>query len=171
MPKATVEAYLEAHNHHDLDRTMSCFAENIQFEMGDVWKKAGKEEVRKLEEWDNTVNSLLTASDMQEIDDTVTCRLIESNDWYELAGIGEVAYQRCTVTVKEGKITRINTELTPESMMGVTEALKAFMPWAAKERPGVLAELMQKGELVYGAENAEKWLRMLQAWKERDKSP
>jgi hypothetical protein len=167
MAIATIEAYLDAHNHHDLDKTMACFAEDIRFEMGDVWKKAGKGEVRKLEEWDNAVNSRLTASDMRESGDTVTCRLTESNDWYDLAGVGEVAYQRCTITVKEGKITRINTELTPESMMGVTEALKAIMEWAARERPAVLAELMPNGELVYGAQNGAKWLQMLRAWKEK----
>ena len=168
-PIAAVEAYLKAHNDHHLENTMSCFAEDIRFEMGDVWEKAGKEEVRKLEEWDFAVNSRLAASDMQGADDGVVCRLKESNDWYRLAGIDEVVYERCTIAVRDGKIARINTELTPESMMHITEALKAIMDWAAREHPGVLAELMPGGELSYGEENAGKWLQMLGAWKDRAK--
>jgi len=54
-----VESFQEGLNQHDVDKVMSMFAENAEFEIVGVSKYSGKEQIRNVFEYDVGVNTEL----------------------------------------------------------------------------------------------------------------
>ncbi|MCK4856845.1 MAG: nuclear transport factor 2 family protein [candidate division Zixibacteria bacterium] len=165
-PDSRVAAYLEAHNSHDVDKTMRLFADDIRYEIVDMWVVEGREELAKLEGWDAALNSWYTFTDYQVNGDTVTFKIAECNDWFKLAGINEMRYEFGSMIFDNGLIKEIRVKLTPASIAAGQKAYSAVMEWASRERRDKVAQLMPDGELVYNAANARQWLSLLRDWKE-----
>lgn len=164
-PDEILRAYVEANNAHDIDKVMSLFTDDIRFENVGVWVKQGKEEVRTIAEWDATTHIHMTISDITVMGDTVTFRLIETNDWLKSAGVDEWHWVARVIT-KNGLIKEIKATLTEESAKIFIPVYQSIIQWMSTERPQELPELMPGGEFVYGAEVAKKWLDMLNEWRE-----
>lgn len=168
-PASRLKAYQEALNSHDVDRVMSFYAEDIRFEVIGGHVKKGKENLRGWAEWDAAVNCHLTFTDLVVRGDTVTCKAIEQNDWYRLAGIEKVYYGSNTIIFRDELITKIKAELTEESARAIGEAFQSITEWASQERSQQLAELMPEGKIVYSAETAKGWLALLRERQEETK--
>ncbi len=162
-----VKTYEQAHNKHDVEKVMSLYTNDITFEIVGTWKKAGNKEVRELAEWDAATNSHMIISDIKVIEDTVTFKLKEGNDWFRLAGIEFMYYEPCKMKFQDGLIKEIKAEVTQESIMAFKEVWPSIYQWMSEERNEELSELISEGEFVYNSENAQKWLSLLKEWQEK----
>jgi len=169
QPEEILQSYVEAYNSHDVEKVMSLYTDDVIFENVGVWKKQGKQEIRKITEWDATTHIHMQVSDIEVFGDTVTFYLIETNDWLKMAGIGELHYKGSIVGHK-GLIQKVRAEITEKSLETFQKAWQSIMGWAYEERSSELAELMPNGEFLYGGEVAKKWLVLLQEWRETTQS-
>jgi len=164
-----IKAYEKAYNEHDLEGVMSLYAEDVRFEAIGSFVKAGKEEVRKLTEYDFAVNVQMDISNIKVVGDTIIFRLTESNDWFRLAGIDELVYEPNKVVFKDGLIKEIRSEITKESAMDFGKVWKDLKGWAKEEKVEELSELMPDGVFIYNKNTAKKWLELLKEWSELKK--
>lgn len=169
QPSEILRAYVEANNAHDVDRVMALYTDDIRFENVGVWVKQGKEEVRTIAEWDAKTHIHMTVSDITVRKDTVTFRLIETNDWLKNAGVDEWRWEAYVIT-KNGLIKEIRAALTEESAKIFIPVYQSIIRWMSEERPEELAELMPDGEFLYEEGAAKKWLVLLQEWREATQS-
>jgi len=165
-PENRFEAYVEAHNSHDVERIMSFYAEDARFEFVESYVREGREEIRKQEEFDAALNSQLAFTDLKVNGGTVTGKVTEQSDYYRLAGIDEVYYEDYTIIFRDGLIKEIKTELTLGSVMEINEVFTDLLDWVRKEKKQELDDLILEGEVVYSAESAKKWLALLREWRE-----
>lgn len=161
-----VRAYVEVYNNHDVEKIMSFYADDIRFENVGVWLKTGKQEVRKITEWDTATHIVMKVSNITVQGDTVTFSLLETNDWLKLAGIGEALYEPSRIVFRDGKIAVIQAKLTEESLDRWLPKWNAILAWAKEHRPDRLAEVMPEGAFVFGADYAHKWLELLEEWRQ-----
>lgn len=163
-PGDQVKTYELAHNHHDIEKVMSLYDDDITFEITGAWKRTGKEQVRGLAEWDSVTNSHMIISNIEVNEDTVTFSLKEGNDWFRLAGIGLMFYEPCRMVFSDGMIKELKAETTRESIVAFQEAWPPVYQWLAEARSEELSGLMSQGEFIYNAENAEKWISLLKEY-------
>lgn len=162
---STLNAYIRAHNSHDVEKTMSYFASDARYDMAEGWTKTGLDTIRAVEEFDAATNSRLSVSDVRVKGDTVFCKLTESNDFLRLAGVKDALYHT-TFFFKDRKIVRIIKAQSMESRTEVKTAFKPFTKWASEKRFPEWARLTMNGEFKYGYEGAEGWITLLKEWKE-----
>ena len=168
-PVELVMAYEDAYNTYDLDRLLSLFAEDAAFEVVGQFVFKGKEDIRRVAEYDSVLNIHMSIIRFATKDNTVSCELVETNDWLKTSGIGEVRYTGKFV-FEEGLIKLIQGIPAPETEQAFNQVLNHLMEWASKERPERFAQMMPEGKFVYNAENAEKSLALLREWQEATKS-
>lgn len=160
-----IRAYETTYNAHDVEKLMSFYADDIEFEIVGVWVRRGKEAIRELAEWDKATNLQMTISGIVVSGDTVTFRLVEKNDWWTLAGIGDVHYQPCVMVFRDGLISKLRATMTQEGFDRYAKQWPLIIGWAREHRGEVLNELLPGGKFIYGAEPAKKWLDLLRAWR------
>ncbi len=160
-----VRVYEQTYNSHDFDGIMSFYADDAEFNVVGAFNKTGVEQIRSITEWDTTVKVHMSISDIEVRGDTVTFKLVESNEWWRLAGIDEVTYFPCTMTFSDGLIKSIKAEATKESLAAINKVLPGIFDWVSKERSEEYAEVMPGGEFIYTAESAKKWLELLEDWR------
>lgn len=160
-----VRAYEQAYNRHDFNGIMSFYADDAQFTVVGAFNKTGIEQIRTITEWDTTVKVHMSISNIAVQGDTVTFKLVESNEWWRLAGIDTVTYYPCTIIFSNGLIKSIKAEATKESLAAINKVLPGIFSWVAKVRSEEYAEVMPGGEFIYTAESAEKWLELLKDWR------
>ena len=168
-PVELVMAYEDAYNSYDLDRVLSLFAEDAAFEVVGQFVCQGKEDIRRVAEYDSVLNIHMSIIKFATKDNTVSCELVETNDWLKTSGIGEARYTGKFV-FEEGLIKLIQGKPAPETEQAFNQVLNPLMEWASKERPEQLARMMPEGKFVYSAENAKKSLALLREWQETTKS-
>lgn len=161
-----IRQYVTTYNTHDVEKIMSFYADDIRFEDVGVWVKAGKQEVRKITEWDAATHIVMKISNVTVQGDTVTFSLVETNDWLKLAGIGEALYEPSRVVFRNGKIAVIEAKLSEETMKIWMPAWNAIIAWAKANSKEKLAEAMPEGKFVFGADYAHKWIDLLKEWRE-----
>jgi hypothetical protein len=144
---------------------MSFYADDIEFEIVGAWARKGKAAMRELAEWDRVTNLHMAFSDIVVNGDTVTCKLVENNDWWRLAGIGEVQYQPCVMVFHNGLISEMRATMTQESLDRYAEKWPSIISWAKEHRGEEVKGLLPGGKFIYSAEAAKKWLALLQAWR------
>ncbi|MFQ5753454.1 MAG: nuclear transport factor 2 family protein [bacterium] len=164
-PETLVEAYAEASNNHDVKKIVSLHAEDATFEVVGSFVLKGKDNIRKVAEYDSVLNIHMTIRNIVTRSDTVICDLSEINDWLRTAGIGEAHYS-VRFELRNGFIKFLHAEATQKTEQAFNAVLKPLIAWALKERPQQLAEMMPAGEFVYNAENAKKSLSLLREWQE-----
>jgi hypothetical protein len=167
-PVDLVKLYELAYNNHDLGELLPLFAEDATFELTGQFTLKGKEDIRRMAEYDFALHIHMTIDNLIPKCDTVLCEVIEMNDWLEAAGIDEAFYTGRFV-FEDGLIKHIKGSPTPETDKAFQEVLVPLMEWASKERPEQLAEMMPEGKFVYNAQNAEKSLALLREWREASK--
>ena len=163
--KEIVEAYLEAINRHDIDAEMSLYAEDVTLELVGAFTKVGKSALRQLGEYGTVINNNFDFHEcIFEEPGQVSFKVTQQNEFLRTFGVDELRYTSYKMTIHDGLITSIRTELSQEGMKQARQADEAFVTWAAKEKPETLAELMPDGEFIPGKENGLAVMALLREW-------
>jgi len=165
-----LQAYEQAHNRHDIEAVLAMCTHDVRFEVVGVWIKVGKENVRLLEEWDAAVDGSLSLKDFVASEGMVSCHALERNEWFKLAGIGEVEYSSCRFSFRQGLIAEMRCEMTVECSEAIGRVLRSVTGWASREREEEFTRLMPEGEFLYGRESARVWLALLREWRQSPQS-
>ncbi len=165
-----VKAYLEAKNNRDLDAVLDMFADDAEFELVGMGTLVGKDQIRTLDGYDVGINTRLEFSHITQEGNTVTCQLVETNDWLAAAGLREVHYPRSVFTFEDGLIARITAEPSPESAQAMRQVLRAFVPWIAQNHPEAMPVLFTpNNQFIYSEKNGLLVVSLLREWKTRDR--
>jgi hypothetical protein len=148
-----------------VEKLMSFYADDVEFEIVGVMVKKGKAAVRELAEWDKVTNMHMTISNVEVTANSVTFKLVETNDWWKLAGVGEVCYDPCVMVFHSCLISEIRATMTQESLDAYAKVWPSIIDWAEEHRDEELKGLLPGGAFVYGAEAAEKWIVLLREWR------
>lgn len=160
-----VRAYEATYNAHNIEKLMTFYTDDIIFEITGVWVKRGKQAMRELAEWDKVTNLRMVISDIAVSGDTATCKLVEINDWWDLAGIGEVRYEPCVMIFRNGMMSEMRAEMARSSVDAYMEVWPLIHKWASEHRSEELAGLLPNGKFIYGEQPARKWLELLRDWR------
>lgn len=160
-----IRQYVTAYNSHDVEKIMSFYTHDIRFENVGVWVKTGKQEVRKITEWDVATHIVMRVANVSVQGDTVTFLLFETNDWLQLAGIGEVLYEPTGIVFRDGQIAFVQAKLNEKSLNRWMPIWNSILAWAKENRSDRLAEVMPEGTFVFGTDYAHKWLELLEEWR------
>ena len=160
-----VKAYEATYNAHDVEKLMSFYSDDVRFEIVGVWVKKGKAAVRELAEWDKATNMHMTISEIVVSGDSVTFKLVETNDWWKLAGMGDICYKPSVIIFRNGLISELRATMTRESLDAYAKVWPSIISWAKEHRKEELEELLPGGVFIYGAEAAKKWIVLLRAWR------
>lgn len=161
-----VQAYQEAKNRQDVEAVAAMFAEDAEFEMVGMGTMVGREQIRALDEYDVGINTRLEFSDCTQEGNTVTCDVVETNDWLDAAGLSENRYVSSVFTFENGLITRISAILSPESAQALGQTLQAFVPWIAQNHPEAMPQLFTaENQFIYSRENGVLVVSLLREWR------
>lgn len=173
-PLETVEAYLEAHNRHDVDAALDLLSPGIVYVMPDGETRTGLEPMAELEAWDAVLESFLEVSELEVVGSSVVAgEMVEDNLWYRLSGIGKVTYLPGAIfEVENGRITSIHAaSWKPEHVVAFTSFMDEFAPWAAVAFPRKISAAMPGGTFHYDGDTAQIWLDLLVAWSDDAQFP
>lgn len=160
-----VNAYVEAHNEHDIDRVMSMFADTVRYEEEGLQQFEGKAEVRNKELWDKAVNGQLEVYRLQVRGRKVTGTAVEYSDYYSAAGLESYNFELIEFEFEGGLIKQIKVVATMESNSDFANALAGFVVWAASNKASELENLKENGMWAYSPATAQYWVSMLREWK------
>jgi hypothetical protein len=166
-PVERVRQYEANHNSHDVDATLTLFAVDFRYEMMGSWVAEGREQMRKFEEWDASINSELSFDNFETAGDTVICTVTERNDWFTLVGVDAIYYDCVTIVFHDNLMSEIIAEQSRESMLAAQTAFESFIDWAVAEHPEELAELMHGPTFEFSKDTAPKWLMLLREWRQQ----
>jgi hypothetical protein len=146
---------------------LKLFADSARFDMEDVSVSfVGRQNIAHLVEYGAAVHDRLTARDFEVAQDTVRCRIEESNDWFGLLGVGRVAYDG-RFRVSGGRILGVQFELTPHSREELSVRMASFLIWLRTQDPEVLDRLLPGGRPAYDAGVVPQMLNWLRRWQSR----
>ena len=160
--------YVEAHNSHNLNKTMGYYDKDASFEVPGQDTLFGIDRIIALEQWDEALNSNLEVSSFVENGDTLIVNsIIERNDWFRNLGIDSIVYNPGTTIIFEnGKIKSVTpSPLIQDSRQSIMNKLQMFMNWAKIVHPDVLQTLLPNGKFVYNKESAIQWVALIKEWK------
>ena len=164
----TMIAYLQSHNNHDVEKTLSYFHENASFQMMD---QPPILDIRKMEAWDAAIASNLIYESWEVHGDTIIVgTIIERNNWFSHAGIKRIVYRPGTRLIfKEGKIFKITVAaMTEESINDLSDMFNAFFLWASENHPEEMQQLMPGGQFEFSEQKASLWFQLLDEWQQRE---
>lgn len=163
--KTTVEAWERAYNRHDLSKIKDLYEENIAFAKVGLIETEGRQSAHEVAKFDSKVETQSSLNIERIEGDTAYCDMREKSVWLRAAGIEEAHYSGAFV-VQDGRIKSLRFEPKPETKQATEKAMASFTKWATKEKPEHLGEIMPEGKSLYNAENAEKWIHLMQEWRE-----
>ena len=161
----TVEAYIEAHNKHDVKKELSFYHQDIVFELKNTWTKQGVEEMESLALWDSTINSNLKLESFSIKGDSVLCKIIENNDWFSEVNIKDLVHDPTIFLVENGKIKKIIAFPSEETVGKIQGAIGSIMQWSQEKNDSTIHKLVPNGQLVYSSDSAIKWMILFNKWK------
>lgn len=165
-PKKVVEDYVKAYNSHQIVNIMALCSDDIYFQVPGLGLDAnGKESVRAIANYDSTLNTIMTLSDIRVNGDTVFCSLTENNDWCNAAEIPAAYYPKTTFIVKDSKIAKIHAEIADSSLENFEGVLDYFVHWGNENYPEKMRRMAPEGVFIYNAENGETMVSLLREWK------
>lgn len=158
-----VKAFEDAVNSHDIEKSMSFYADDVRFELiGTPMFIEGKENLRKPIEEQFILNDHLTFTDIKVNGNTVTYKVKEQNDMLKAAGIDAIYYEYDQLTFEDGLIKREKAKPTQESMKIMGQFQESFEKWASENRGYLWDKLKSEGVTE---ENVGQWLAMARQWR------
>lgn len=163
--KEIVEAYLDAINRHDIDAEMSLYAEDVTNEVVGYFSKTGKSALRQLGEYGTAINNNFHFHGYTiEKPGQVSFKVTQQNEVLRTFGVDELRYASYKMTIRNGLITSIRTELSQESLKLVKETDEAFVTWATKEQPEAFAAMTPGDEFIHSKKNGLAVMALLREW-------
>ncbi len=159
-----VKEFQKAVNNHDIEKTMSFYADDIRFEIvGTPMVIEGKDKLRKPIEEQFILNAHLTFTDIKVNGNTAAYQVKEQNDWLKAAGIDALYYEYDKLTFKDGLIIQEKTKPTQETMKIMGEFQESLKKWASEKQPQLWTELKSEGVTK---KNVSQWLTITRQWRE-----
>ena len=163
--KDRVKALEAAYNSHNVNKTLSFYAEDARYEIVGSQVKEGKAELRKLFEEAAMLNERETFTVLKVSGNTVNCEAKRQNDWLEAAGI-DAYYESDEFTFEKGLVKEVRIQFTQESAKALRDFSTSFGKWVSEKRREDLLELRSEGETAMTEENVSKWLALALEWRE-----
>ena len=160
--------YPTVYNTRNVNDIVNLYADDAVFEVMGQFSLNGKDQIRGITKYDSVLNIKMSVSNIETVRDSVFCNLSETNDWLQIAEIGEAHYSVIFV-FKDGLISKISASAKPETAKAFNNVLTTLMIWAKENRSDLLNEMMPEGKFIYNAENAMKTLTLLTEWNESTK--
>jgi len=160
--------YPIVYNTHNVNDIVNLYADDAVFEVMGQFSLNGKDQIRDITKYDSVLNINMSVSNIETVRDSVFCNLSETNDWLQIAEIGEAHYSVIFI-FKDGLIGKIIASAKPETAKAFNNVLTPLMIWAKENRSDLITEMMPGGKFIYDAENAMKTLNLLTEWKENTK--
>ena len=146
---------------------LSLFADSARFDIEGIGVGfVGRDDIGRLAEYGMAVHERLKVRDIEVSQDTVRCRLRESNDWLGLLGVRRATYNGW-FWVSEGRILGARLELTPESRDELAGKLAEFLSWLLVENPKALNRLLPGGRPTYDSRIVPELIVRLRQWQSR----
>ncbi len=152
--KQRVIEFQEAHNRLDVEKLLELSTDDVRQEDSGGYQWIMREAI---------LDSRIFLTDIRVNGDVVTCKAKQQDDWFKTAGIDAVYYESFQFTFKDGLIKDISSTYTQESADAIREFKATFYKWAGEKLGPESAELITKGITI---ENADKWLTLVQEWRE-----
>jgi len=156
----------DAINSHNSSRIGSFYADSVIFQVAGGLMIQGKNELLKYEEWNKAVNTQWSFQNIIAKGDTVFCKLIDKNRWYELADIDSVIYSEVSYVFYNKKIISVILEVSKESEQAIKVATQTIQSWAYENSRRQLEELAAGGNMKYDTETADKWMQLIRDWRQ-----
>lgn len=163
---ALTQEYVRKIDAHDIEGVMAMFAADAQFEMVGQGTLPNLDAIRALHEYGKGIQNTLTLQNCAADKLTVTCELVENNDWLDAAGLDEIFYPSAVFTFNEaGLIQNISATLSSEDSAAMGGVLAEFIPWLMAERPEESAPLFgPDGQFIYSEVNGRLVVQLLKEW-------
>jgi limonene-1,2-epoxide hydrolase len=159
-----VKAFQKAANSHDVEKTMSFYADDVRFEVvGTPMVIEGKEKLRKAIEEQFILNVHFTFTDIKVDGNTVTYKIKEQSDWLKAMGVDALDYEYDQTTFENGLIKKEIAKPTQKSVEIMDEFRKSFEKWASEKQGQEWAKLKSEG---ITKENVNRWLAIIRQWQE-----
>ena len=84
--------YPIVYNTHDVNDIVNLYADDAIFEVTGQFSLNGKDQIRDITKYDSVLNIKMSVSNIETGRDSVFCDLAETNDWLQIAEIGEAHY-------------------------------------------------------------------------------
>lgn len=164
------QAVLEFQKHKNagnVEMVLDMFADSPSLHFGALGTITGLHEIRGILEYDRVLDAQLRFENCVATDREVACRVVETNDWLELADIESITYDENRFRfATDGRIESVASRLSAESEKVLGKAMGDFAVWASTNEPVEYAELFSEyGVFVYSEENGEKVLALLRKWR------
>ena len=161
-----VESYQILHNDGQVDDLMELFTDDAEFELVGQTTLKG-DSLQAIHDYDTAIDSRLAFINCDAQGNTVTCQVVEFNNWLEKAGLQPLFYTSSVFTLEDDKIARISSTMSPQSVQSIGETLQAFVPWLMANRAEVASPLFSgEGAFIYSYDNGELVLQLLSEWRE-----
>jgi hypothetical protein len=156
-----VAALQDAANRHAVDEVMAMFADDAVFELTGLTRLVGKNEIRSIFEYDAGVDGNIQFVDCTSTGDTVTCRLLETNERIRLAGLDSLLYPACRLSFDNGLIRLWSAVPDPESTRAIMEFWGAVGEWIKEHYPAEYTRMFtREGRFIRSRENGERAVRL-----------
>jgi hypothetical protein len=166
-----VKSFQESVNQHEVDKVMSMFAEDAEFEIVGVSKYSGKRQIKNVFEYDVGVNTELKFIDCKSEGNTVRCQALERNDRLAAIGISEVKYTSSIFVFIDRQIQSFISELPPEVVRYNLEVWQKFIPWLSNNYPAECARMITpKGRFIYNRKNGRDVVPLLRRWRKEQEN-
>jgi hypothetical protein len=148
---------------------VSLFAESARLDIEGLGVSfIGREGLARLADYGVAVHERLVARDLEVAQDTVRCRLEESNDWLRLLGVKRALYDGW-FRVSGTRILDARVSLTPESRDELGDRLAGFVAWLLTEDPKALQRLFPGGRPAYDSRVVPELVNRLRQWRARSR--
>jgi hypothetical protein len=146
---------------------LSLFADSARFDIGGMSVSfVGREDIARLADYGVAVHERLVARDLEVMQDTVLCRLEESNDWLGLLGVKRACYDG-RFRVSGGRILGAQLDLIPESREELAGKLAGFLTWLLVQDPDALQQLLPGGRPAFDSRVVPQFINRLRQWRSR----
>lgn len=148
---------------------LNLFADSARYDIDDLSISfVGPEDIARLAEYGVAAHVRLVVRDLVVAEDTVRCRLEESNDWLALLGVKH-AYYDGRFRVSGGRILGARLTLVPESREELAGKLTGFLAWLLVQDPKALEQLMPGGRPMYDSRVVPQLVNRLRQWRARSR--
>ena len=154
-------------NNHELESTLSMFAEDASLNFGPLGTIVGAAQIRGIHEYDVALETRVIFEDCQAKDQEVSCRAIETNEWLNQVDVDSIIFDETLfVFNSDRRIESISSTLSPESIEVMGAAIADFDAWARSNRADEYSTLFSvDGEFLYNYQNGMKVLGLLRQWR------
>jgi limonene-1,2-epoxide hydrolase len=165
-----VDVFQNAVKQKDVDKVLAMFTDDADFELVGISRYLGKEQIRKVFEYDAGVNSQLKFINRKTEENTVYCQLIERNDRLSAIGVTEAKFSSCTIVFRDGLIQNFSATLSPKIAKHNTEIWQKFVPWCKVNHPDEYSRIFSPdGKFIYNRKNGKDVVPLLRKWREQRK--